>query len=441
MSGMNLQEKEFQGIIYDGIEDYEGRYKVHVAALYPTSEPILLSLSNEVLGNRFSRWYDPNLQSIKSSGSYYPLQSGMKVIVKFKNNDINSGYIHGVVSEVPLIDSVKNRDTFYLLNKTVNGSYIYQDDSRNITHLMHSNGKSNVFLDDDRVVLSTNEPVNTGKDYSVPLSYVELTKNTFKVSSSLYDNYISMDESGIVLRAGNSMISISSKGIQFDTPGDIKMNQGNFHLKAGKLFLEGSDELHLMGNVVRMAGNTSVNINGGIVSLDSFKTTYIKSNLAVIVESLSRVKVSGTICELSALTNLSVSGLTTTIDSQMLNLSGSVTNIAAGSIFMDGILNHNLGVASSSASGMVATNLGLNLGVDAAVAATSISSGMNDMVSGIVNATLVQTLPGSARFASIGVPPIINSNSATGISEAISYIKNSDESYNKIVQDQYHNFR
>lgn len=439
---MDLQEKEFQGIIYDGIEDYEGRYKVHIAALYPMSEPILLSLPNDVLGNKFSRWYDPNLQSIKSSGSYYPLQSGMKVKVKFKNNDINSGYISGIVSEVPLIDSVKNRDTFYLLNKTVNGSYIYQDDSRNITHIMHSNGKSNVFLDDDRVVLSTNEPVNAGKDYSVPLSYVELTKNTFKVSSSIADNYINMDESGIVLRVGNSMLSITSKGIQLDTPGDIKLNQGNaLHLKAGKLFLEGSDELHLMGNVVRIAGNTSVNINGGIVSLDSFKTTSIKSNLAVIVESLSRVKVSGTICELSALTNLSISGLTTTIDGQMLNLSGSVTNIAGGSIFMDGTLNHNLGVASSTANGMVATNLGLNIGVDAAVAATSITSGMNDMISGIVNATLVQTLPGSARFASIGVPPIINSNSATGISEAISYIKNSDESYNKIVQDQYHNFR
>lgn len=123
----NLQDGMFHGIILDepDSEDNQGKYKVHI----PELQPFLEEDSGIFALNHIHSWRSGSSDD-HFYGNYYPLQPGSKVVVKFSNNDFNSGEIIRIISDNltnqnPKIavkknppPSIKDRDEVYLLYKT-----------------------------------------------------------------------------------------------------------------------------------------------------------------------------------------------------------------------------------------------------------------------------------------------------------------------------------
>jgi len=96
----NLTETEFIGRIVpkdtDEFHDPKqmGRYKVHI----PTLMPHLDKDEGIWVKNHTHKWrITPS--EVGEYGSYFPLQAKTYVIVKFFENDINTGYIDRIVSD------------------------------------------------------------------------------------------------------------------------------------------------------------------------------------------------------------------------------------------------------------------------------------------------------------------------------------------------------
>ena len=97
---MNLTEKEFLGIVLSNEDPKnldqkrKGRYKVHIPDLMPHID----QNSGIFVKNHLHKW---RITSSKNGeyGQYFPIQPDTKVIVKFYENDSNSGYIDRIVSD------------------------------------------------------------------------------------------------------------------------------------------------------------------------------------------------------------------------------------------------------------------------------------------------------------------------------------------------------
>lgn len=440
---MDLKNNEFIGIIREGIDgiSVEGKYLIYIPELMASDETLKpVWLKNEVQGNRFSRWLDLSAGVVLSSGSYYPLQPGMTVNIKFRSDELESGYITNVISHIPLPDTIRNRDTFYLLNKTTKNSWIYQDDNRGITHLMHNAGTSNVILDDDGITLHVGTPINNGIAGTSTENALSVGKSGTKLEFG--NNSIIIDETGIMLTAGNSVISLTENGIQVLSTGQLDLvGEKNVNVKGKNLFLTGVEELHTFSNVTRLTGNQQLTLASNVITLDGVSSTFIKGG-QVTIEGLIKTKIKGPIFDLSALTNLSMSAPLLTISSQMLTLTGASTVLNGASIFMDGMITHGLSTATATANAMTSMNIGLDLGTDAANMAIVTSLGMNDMISGVVNSVLTSTVTGVARpVGEIMRPVIVPADIGIGVSEKITYVAGTDASYNQIVKEPFSNLR
>ena len=441
---MELKGKEFFGIIKDGISnaDTEGKYLVYLPSLTPndtSQKPIWAR--NEVQGSRFSRWVDINTRSILSSGSYYPLYSGMKVNVRFRTDSLESCYITNVISDIPLIDKASNRDNFYLINKTKKNSWIYQDDDRNITHIMHDAGSSNIVLEKERVVLHTGVPIGNGINGTLISNALDIGATGTKLE--FRNNSIIMDATGIILKAGNTTFTISDAGIKFGASGNLDLiSEGNMNIQGKNLFLTGVEEAHLYSNVTRITGNTQLALSSNVITMDGITSTFIKGG-QVTVEGLIRTKISGPTLELSALTNMSISSnATLTMNSQSTILSGSSTVIDGANIFMDGMIIHGMSAATSIAQSMIAMNLGLNTGMDLANAGLVSSLGFSDPFSATTNTIITSTATGVARpVGQILKHDVVPADAGAGVSEKIAYVASSDAIYNLLVRDPFNDLK
>ena len=114
---MKLTEKEFLAkVLKDPDPKNEGRYKVHIPDLmHHLPEDQGIFVKNHVHKYRVTPSEKGNY------GQYFPLQENTIVIVKFFENDYNSGYIDRIISDYE-IDSlplkVKDRDELYQLLRT-----------------------------------------------------------------------------------------------------------------------------------------------------------------------------------------------------------------------------------------------------------------------------------------------------------------------------------
>ena len=128
---INLIQKEFIGqTVPKEVEefyDYElqGSYKVHIPELMPHLE------KDEGIWckNHTNKW-NITPSDVGEYGSHFPLQPGTYVIVKFFDNDINTGYVDRILSDyktdrdveaqdcVDPIPAIEDRDEQYLIFKT-----------------------------------------------------------------------------------------------------------------------------------------------------------------------------------------------------------------------------------------------------------------------------------------------------------------------------------
>ena len=140
---INLTQKEFIGQTVpkdvDEFYDYkrQGSYKIHIPELMPHLEKD----KGIWCKNHTNKW-NITPSDVGEYGSHYPLQPGTYVIVKFFDNDINSGYVDRILSDykkdrdveaqdnVKAIPSIEDRDEQYLVFKTPkkwNAFYINED--------------------------------------------------------------------------------------------------------------------------------------------------------------------------------------------------------------------------------------------------------------------------------------------------------------------------
>jgi len=432
----------YEGIILSGelAEDIECRYPVYIPKLMANRELGMIPIwaKNEINSNKYTRWEDPETQEIQSVGGYTPLNEGMRVHIKFRNSSLSSAYIIGIKS---FYSKYISRDNIYLINKTKKGSYIIQDDDREITHIMHNNGKTNITLDNEKVMLSVHSNNGIGDDFVLNGLEVDVTgtKLTFGTNS------IILDETGISFQVGDTSLRLSESDIQLVTQGNIDIiSDKRTQIKGNKLNLTGSENLNIYSMDTKISGGQILNLTGNVVGIDSAISTHLKSSQYTIIESLIYTGINTQMFDLTTTLNLSINSLaTTTISGTNLNLSGTaLINIGSSAINMDGMVMHNLGIAASTCSAMATSNLAISTGCVAAGIATSTGLGLNTFVNGIVGSTMTSTLAGCSTPVGEIVKKVRSSYTAAEDSiQKTTYLKENDNSLKDYVTNQFTHLR
>jgi len=140
-----LKNREFVGIIkkaYGG--DKFGWYEVEIPELLPGQTITVYDASQKNL-------IDGN------SGAFYPLLVNQKVIIKFKSNNINSGYIdriyEGNIFELGKSGAISHSK--YIVVTTPNNHTITIDNKSNTLNIFLSGGKCGITLDNNGIKLCT----------------------------------------------------------------------------------------------------------------------------------------------------------------------------------------------------------------------------------------------------------------------------------------------
>ena len=427
-SGIVLKDKDPLGL---------GRYLVYIRELSPVNTMNTFWVTSEISNFQFSRWIDPYLhssldESKKSSGSYFPLSAGMVVNIKFRSNDLTSGFIYKIVNnqnQVPL--DTNKRDSFYLLCKTVNDSYIYIDEDKQTLHLMNNKGSTNIALNDQKITLHVGDLVSDGLDGITSRSIVELDKD--KIGLKFGKHFIKIDDSGIILSAGensNSFIRITESGIETNTNGNIKNRAEQDLSNIGKkVFNTGLDELHNYSKINRISGTQMMSMTGNVVTIDSLTETYIKGG-HIGIESLFKTKLSSLAIDILSLTSIYVNSLmyVNNAGSAIVQKSPSVA-IAGSTIFHDGMIMDNMGIAESLSSSLISSIVATSVATEGAAMSLTTAQLIGDEGSGAISVALNSSLTGSAQPANnILTSPTIINYLTTGVSQLVSYINGYEKS-------------
>ena len=249
--------KEYEGHIVNGnnSNDQRGLYLVFIPELDHNTNGKITPFwaQNCIAGNNFSRWKDFETGEILSSGSYKPLQPGMRVAIKFRTSSLNSCYIDRVKTDSPMLLPTSIRDQQYIINKTVKNSYIIQDDSVGETHIVNANGKTSIIMDNNRILL-------------------KVTEGAKENASTIHNSGFEIEESGMTYTIGNVGFSfnldpVNKAGVR---RGDLRIHPdggatiGNG--SAGCLALNGSQsELlkceNLLRDIIKQQKNIPVFVN------------------------------------------------------------------------------------------------------------------------------------------------------------------------------------
>ena len=144
MSAINLTTREFVGTIVEVLKT-PGLYKVIIDELVSLTNAGGIIVRDESIPARYTN------SKVGTYGTFYPLQVGTKVTIRFKRNNLNSGIITGVLSyEHPCSDKHPN---YYLIVKTLSNSQIYADDKDSEVKISLFSNKSHLTLKPDKTIL------------------------------------------------------------------------------------------------------------------------------------------------------------------------------------------------------------------------------------------------------------------------------------------------
>jgi len=152
---MKLVGRDFIGeIISVGKDDRVGYYKVYI--------PELIHLAGSdgiiVVDECNNYWYTSS--SAGKYGSFLPLQKGTKVVVRFKNNNINSGYIDRIFSYELPGNSKSNHPLYFLLINTPANNKIEIDDKNKTFDIVYFGGKGKISFSNSALDIIFNGNLN-----------------------------------------------------------------------------------------------------------------------------------------------------------------------------------------------------------------------------------------------------------------------------------------
>ena len=435
---------EYEGFIVRGNDSNEqsGLYLVFIPELNHNLNGTIKPFwaQNCTGGNNFTRWKDTDTGEIHSSGSYKPLAAGMKVAVKFRTNSLNSCYIDRIKTDSPMLLSSTVRDQQYIINKTIKNSYILQDDSTGETHIVNSNGRTNIIMDNNRVLIKVTEGAKeNGATVHSGGFEIEESGMTYTIGNVGFR----VDESGIIMNVGDNIFSMTESGTHFSSRKlDLEI-ENQLNIKANNLKLTGQSELHLFSNDTKITGNTILSLTGHNIKLepDALGSLHLAGSY-IYISSLINTSIKGSNVEIAGLINTSVSGPILTMSGQQVVISGPSLAIDSASIMMDGMILGNMGVGKSMGTSAVIMNKTSALGFYGAFAGLSFGSFLNDPISGSINSMLVATVPGSANpVGNILKPFKLSKVVGSDISQKLAKVLISDNYYKDSMHDKIFNER
>ena len=272
----NIKGKIFEGYILDKPDvDNLNRYAVYIPELMaPAGYGAKYIFCKNIIGS-FSQHKDPISKMYYSLGSYQPLTPGTRVLVTFTRNTMeNSGYILAVNSTIKSDNF--DRDNYTLIFKTKNGSRLYVDENKDIVHLAHNDGASNVYLSNEDIILQLNDA--DGDKYELNTA---LKIHKGEIQFIFNDTIFKFNRNGWNFSIGKdnnlSFIDVTKEGIQISGQKYINIvTDGKLSLGGNKTFLTGYDECHVFGNDLRLTGSQKAQLSGTTVNVQGWFDAHIK---------------------------------------------------------------------------------------------------------------------------------------------------------------------
>lgn len=386
--------KVYVGMIQNVSDSTDGKYKVYIPSLMAHDENFKSLPCKNNTGN-YCKWIDPTSGEVKSIGQYLPLQPGMPVKIVFENSSYMSGSIVGLhYDNIPL--NKDDQSSFYLFGKTLNGTRIYSDDKRNITHICHHDGNSNIVLMDDKIALSVDDcaPGIGGNN----IAGIEVSKTG--IFLKFEETALVLDASGVHFICGDNKFEFGSKEMNWKTE-KYTIEADSYEVKAKKAYITGLEELHLKSTVTRVTGGQHLALTGNTVVMESNIMTHISSSTSVVLSSLLHTSISSTNIDLDAKGVASINGLTTIVNgTSSATLNGASLFISGSTVFEDAQIVRGMGIGSAGAESMTALATSLRLGMQGSDAGLTTAFHIGDPFSGMVCNTMTETLNSTAQ----GVP-------------------------------------
>jgi hypothetical protein len=247
--GDSLVDREFIGTVLPNKDTmHQGKYKVNI----PELQPHMKETEGVWCKNHTHRWrITPSQNGV--CGSYYPLQPGMSVIVKFFANHIESAYVDRIISDAypqTLPYEIIERDEYYQIIRTPkhnNIIAIYEGDTnsknvpKNSIHIYFNNTRTTIVIDETGINIKTDDNINT-----------TVAKNVKITVSGTADIKVS----------GNTNIETSANA-NIKAAGTVNVQAGgDANVKAGaNLNLDG-------GAVVNIKGGSAINLQAPAIALN-----------------------------------------------------------------------------------------------------------------------------------------------------------------------------
>ena len=399
---MIIPNKVYQAVIIGLSDTTDGKYKIYIPSLMAHDKNFRSCFAKNKASS-YGKWMDPKTKEIKSIGTYIPLQIGMLVNVIFDTVNYNSGSIIGFhYDEIPL--NKDDQENFYLFGKTKNGTQIYCDESRNITHIMHNKGVSNIIFFDDKISLSINEPSKAGTNN---FSNVEIGQES--IILKVGNTSLILDESGMQIRTKDNVWDFGNKDMSFKTD-RYSIEANTFEVQARKIFVNGTDETHIKSTVTRVTGGQQLALNGNTVNVESNINTTIQTNGSLNLKALLNATIyCPTHIRVDTDGILTLTGNQTLLDGINTVVNGTFVGLNASTIGLDGQFLTNFGLGSSLSASALAAAYSIHYSMKAVDTTYTTLFHFGDAGTGMASNIMSETLPGVAQGAPnmLPVPGIV----------------------------------
>lgn len=261
---IQLSQHSYHGIILEDKDNVtQGRYRVHIAELHP-----LIGQDKGILCKNQSHPWRWGPSNDFMYGQYWPLQPGTKVIVKFYEDDFQTGYIDRIISDqvkntTPKLgcgsnpEATTDRDDVYVMFKTPKKHNLFtvlEDTSDsglgkipNSIHLYYNYRRSTMILNEDGIHWFTMD--NRGVT-------VEGNNNEWIDASEKV--YVKQDRDIYV--AGSSSKHYSSGDYDMKCKGSARMSsQGQFSTTSSAMISEDAPLIMMNCGVSQQAKKAKVN--------------------------------------------------------------------------------------------------------------------------------------------------------------------------------------
>lgn len=266
-AGRSLRQYEYHAITLPTKDPKnQGRYKVHIPELHP-----LVQQDKGIwVKNHIHRWRYNGCDDYLY-GEYRPLQPGTIVLIKFYEDDLNTGYVDRIISDQILNCLLKmgadedptaitnDRDDMYLLYKTPK--------------------KHNMFL----VLEEVEGPGMTANliPNSIHLYFNELRTTMIINEDGIH--WYSDDNRGVTIKKNNSELIEGEERIQVEKNRHVWVNKNLYYSVAkNEHTLVGTTTYHGSGNTHHISAGSKINLDAPTINLNcgsSKSPTLAKTNL------------------------------------------------------------------------------------------------------------------------------------------------------------------